>query len=102
MGRGAKPAEPQVKAKTKPKARPPLARKSRKGDPTGRRPVQSLAEALEQQAATSEILRVISESPTDAQPVFETIVKAALKLCRAIGRSPARTMRRCGSRAMTS
>jgi two-component system, NtrC family, sensor kinase len=42
-----------------------------------------LTEALEQQTATSEILRVISQSPTDVQPVFDTIVAAALKLCRA-------------------
>ena len=42
-----------------------------------------LTEALEQQTATSEILRVISQSPTDVQPVFETIVAAAMKLCRA-------------------
>jgi len=40
-------------------------------------------EALERQTATSEILRVISQSPTDAQPVFQTIVAVALKLCRA-------------------
>src|SRR5438046_240491 len=44
---------------------------------------RDLTEALEQQTATSEILRVISQSRADAQPVFETIAAAALKLCRA-------------------
>jgi two-component system, NtrC family, sensor kinase len=38
-------------------------------------------EALDRQTATSEILRVISQSPTDVQPVFETIVRNATKLC---------------------
>src|SRR5262249_543512 len=38
-------------------------------------------EALEQQTTTSDILRVISTSPTDVQSVFTAIVKSAVKLC---------------------
>ncbi|MCZ6644665.1 MAG: cache domain-containing protein, partial [SAR324 cluster bacterium] len=42
-----------------------------------------LAETLEQQTAISEILRVISESPSDLQPVFDTILKNSCQLCEA-------------------
>ena len=56
-----------------------LARK----DGEARTLAHELAETRDQQTATSEILRVISSSPTDVRPVFETIVDSAGRLCGA-------------------
>src|SRR6266851_7513991 len=85
MRRRAKAAKAKVEAKR------PLARKSRGNDGSSRRELEKrLAEALkreahalEQQTATSEILRIISSSPTDVHRVFAAVAANAARLCDA-------------------
>ena len=47
----------------------------------------ALTQAGQREAATSEVLRVISSSPTDLQPVFDTILRNAVRLCYAVNAS---------------
>src|SRR5262245_42870648 len=51
---------------------------------------RKLGEAHRREAATAEVLKVISSSPTDVQAVFDTIVRSAVLLCGAM----------CGARAV--
>ena len=77
MSRGPKPAKSK-------EAKPPVTRKSPKDDATRVRDLeQRLAEARERERASGEILRVISNSPTDLHPVFDAIVQSAQRLLRA-------------------
>src|SRR5437879_4315662 len=102
MRRGSKPAKSK-------EAKPPVARKSPKGNARVRDLVEKrlaeslkrekvtgkllqhkhreLTESWDEQTATSDILKVIASTPTDLTTVFETILRSAVRLFNAYGGS---------------
>src|SRR5215468_6029788 len=91
MGRGSNRAKGKAKPATPRQARTPADARvrdleKRLAEAVGQLEARDreLAEAQEHQTATSEILRVISSSPTNYQPVFDTIVRRAGVLCDAV------------------
>src|SRR6478609_4437180 len=81
--KGRRRKTPEPKRRDAPKASAAFNASSAVEETKVARLTHELREALEQQSATSEVLRVISGYPGDPQPVFQAMLKNAVRLCDA-------------------
>ena len=81
--KGPRRKTPEPKPRNAPKAVPRSKSSPSSKDTAVARLTHELRETTEQHSATSEILRVISSAPSDLQPVFQAMLKNAVRLCDA-------------------
>ena len=82
LGKKRRPKGATAKPRSAPKAERGRRSSGANRESKVARLTRELGEALQRQAATADILKVIASSPTDTQPVFEAIVLTAVRLLR--------------------